>query len=335
MTSLTFNPLSNIAHGEIKDCVAYIAGALITIHGPDPHWSESAFELVEGLLALLLEDPKREASLPNFRSILTEPYGELAKIAMETEEMPEDSIARRKLARFADPDLGEKKELCSIISTAITQTAFLDDPDLSKFLTSTTPGFSLDCLTEEGDGATIYLILPFDKLKSHSRWLRLMLSLAIRTVFRSSNKRKDHVLFLLDEFGNIGPLPAISSALSMGAGRNILLWIFVQSLVQLKHDYQDEWELFIANSDHMQFFDIMAEFTADYVSKLLGPKTISFAHNQHYSRDLLQASEIRRLSNKYGILINCGEKPVLYEKITYYNDPLFAGLARKDPKYSE
>lgn len=354
-----FNPFSSINDNQIKDKIRYIAEALIIIKGSDPHWSESSLELTEGILALMIEDPGIEASLPSFRSILTKPYKEIEEIAIKAQFLPENSIAKRKLGRFANPDLSKNKELCSIISTAITQTAFLDDPELIKCLSSTTSKFSLDCLTEGKSGSTIYLVIPFDKLQSHGRWLRLMVSLAIRAVYRSANTLENPVLFVLDEFGNIGPLPAIANAFTMGAGRQILLWAFVQGLTQLQRDYPTEWEIFIGNSDHMTFFDIMDEFTADYVSKLLGTTTISInsglvfpepeknianihgpgfpsfrtAPTQYYSRDLLQASEIRRLPSEYGILIHRDEPPILYEKIKYFNDPLCVSLAREDPYY--
>lgn len=354
-----FNPFYELNNNEIKDYIHYIAEALIIIQGSDPHWSESSLELTEGLLAWMVEDPETEASLPNFRSILTKPIDEIALIATRAESLPEGSIAKRKLGRFADPELHKNKELCSIISTAITQTAFLDDPELNKCLSSTTPGFSLDCLVEEGAGSTIYLVLPFDKLRSHGRWFRLILSLAIRTVFRFPGNLENSVLFLLDEFGNIGPLPAVTTAFTMGAGRNILLWVFIQGLTQLKRDYPHDWEIFIGNCDHMTFFNIMDEFTADYLSKLIGTSTISITpvlgHStqglksvsisglgfsniitfeaKYYARDLLQPSEIRRLPEGYGILVHRDKPPILYEKIEYYNDPLCITLAREDPYY--
>ena len=187
-----------------------------------------------------------------------------------------------------------------------------------------------------------------------------MVSLAIRAVFRSPKKLKRSVLFLLDEFGNIGPLPAITTAFTMGAGRNILLWVFIQGLTQLKRDYPHDWETFIGNCDHMTFFNIMDEFTADYLSKLLGPATIRItppmgsstreyetvniyglgsakiktSSSQYLSRDLLYASEIRRLPANYGILVHRHDLPLLFEKIEYFSDPLFASLARKDPYYN-
>ena len=250
--------------------------------------------------------------------------------------------------------------MCSIISTTITQTAFLDDPELNACLSLTTNNFSFDCLTEDGCGATIYLVLPFDKLQSHGRWLRLMVSLAIRTVFRCAKKLKHSVMFVLDEFGTIGPLPAISNAFSLGAGRQILLWAFVQGLPQIQRDYPNEWEIFIANCDHVIFFNIMDQCSAKYFSDMLGNTTVSItnpndnngsSHNanvlsgpcfkemkiyptQYYSRSLLEPSEIRQLPENYGVIVNRNAFPILFEKIKYFKDHLFQSHARKDPYYA-
>lgn len=358
----SFNPLATLKPGNCKDTIRYIAESLIFSMGvSDSHWTESALELIEGILAWLIEDPTKEPSLPELRRVLTLPLDELSTFANEAQDPNQDSIAKRKLGRFSSPKLHENKELVSIISTAITQTAFLDDPELTQCLSSTTQDFSFECLTEEEPGATIYLILPFDKLQTHSRWLRLMISLAIRTVFRCTRQLENSVLFILDEFGNIGPLPAITSAFTMGAGRQILLWIFIQGLSQLKRDYPHEWEVFIGNADCLTFSNIMDEFTAEYVSKLMGPTTISMTspappkaplftgmkiscpsvedftgnpNTKYYSRSLLHPSEIRNFPEDLGILIHRGE-PIIYEKIKYFSDPLFADLARKDPYYQK
>jgi len=357
-----FNPFSVLKNEQNKDYIRYTAESLIILRGTDPHWAESALEFTEGMIAYMIEKGDEEPSLPYFRSIITQPYNLLAKMALETQQAdwPEDSIARRKLARFADADLASNKELCSIISTAITQTGFLDDQDLREHLSTTSPGFSLDCLTAEGAGSTIYLVLPFDKMETHGRWIRLIVSLALREVFRCTRQLDHKVLFLLDEFGNIGPLPAITSAFTMGAGRQILIWAFLQGLSQIKRDYPSDWEIFIGNCSHLQFFNIMDQFTAEYVSNLLGTTTVRIRHkvnakegpsgmiisgscfkeddedyDNFLSRELLQPAEIRRLPESYGILINRHEPPILYKKINYFDDPLFKAMAKEDPYYKE
>ncbi len=357
-----FNPFSVLKNEQNKDYIRYIAESLIILRGEESHWAESALEFTEGMIAYMVEKGDVEPSLPYFRSLITKPYVFIAKMACETQldPWPEDSIARRKLGRFADKHLGRNKELCSIISTAITQTGFLDDQELREHLSTTSPGFSLDCLTEEGAGSTIYLVLPFDKMQTHGRWLRLIVSLAIREVFRCTRQLDHKVLFLLDEFGNIGPLPAITSAFTMGAGRQIMIWAFLQGLSQIKRDYPSDWEIFIGNCSHLQFFNIMDQFTAEYISSLLGTTTVRISpkgggkerpdsqtisgscfdqvkdeYAQYLSRELLQPGEIRRLPKEYGILINRHEPPILYKKIKYYEEPPFKEFAREDPYYKK
>ncbi len=334
----TFDLFSNGDSKTIKKKIRQAAESMIirTKKASDDHWPDSGIDFTEGVLAWLYEDPSSELTLPNFRSIIAKPPLEIAKIAMRAQkELGEDSIAAKKLGKFAFTKIADNRELCSIISITHTQTAFLDDPEISTCLSSTTHGFSFDCLTEEGPGATIYLVLPFDKLDEHCRWLRTMASLAIDSVFLNTRKLDNPVLFILDEFGNIGPLPAISRAFSMGAARQMRLWAFVQDLSQIKRDYPEDWESIINNCEFLMFFNIMSEFTANYASKLLGIATVTIHNNSntHYhSKPLLYPDEIRYLPADQGIIIS-SEGPMKFKKITHYNDPLFTDLLRKDPHY--
>jgi len=84
------------------------------------------------------------------------------------------------------------------------------------------------------------------------------------------------VLFLLDEFGTIGKLAAISKAYGLAAGLGMVIWAFVQDLNQLKRHYPDEWETFVGNINAMICFGIMDQFTCEYVSKMLGTETVRY-----------------------------------------------------------
>ena len=75
---------------------------------------------------------------------------------------------------------------------------------------------------------------------------------------------------MLDEFGTIGKLNAVAQAYGLMAGLGMIIWAFAQDLNQLKRDYPDHWETFIGNSQAMTCFGVMDNFTADYISKLLG-----------------------------------------------------------------
>ena len=157
-----------------------------------------------GLIAYLAETYGQVATLAGLRLLITKGSAGISEIAQKAGAFGAESLANRKLARFVEIN----KENSSIISTVLTQTAFLDSGELAKSLSQS--DFSFDALV---DGrATIYLVLPVDKLMTYGRWLRLMLSIAIRTVARNTRPLGLPVLFMLDEFGTIGKLSAIAQA---------------------------------------------------------------------------------------------------------------------------
>lgn len=366
-----FNPLADLNPKDenYADDVIYIADALIINQGKEAHWDDSARELVAGLIAYfverkIVEKNAEKATLPAVRTLLTKPFNELADIAnkvkdpkwvTKVQQLGFESLATRKLSRFG----AENREIASIISCALTQTAFLDSATLAANLSESDFSFS-DLVNQK---ATIYLVLPIDKLQTYGRWLRLMVSLGIRTVARHTETLDNPVLFILDEFGTIGRLSAVAQAYGLMAGLQMCIWAFAQNLIQLKKDYPDEWETFISNSEYVSFFNVMDDFTADYVSKLLGtttaelisdttktirerkfdpsaiynpkpnPNFSDISSDKYFSTALQHPAEIRCFYQKGGILIG-REKPILFKKMEYQNDALFNTRARKDPYHT-
>lgn len=266
----TFNPLSILepSSDHYADDVAYIADALIINEGKDPHWDNSARELISGLIAYCVESFGDQASLPMVRLLLSKPLEEISGIAVDAQKFGAESVAARKLGRF----VVDSKEVGSIVSTALTQTAFLDSKKLAANMQQTS--FSFDDLVNPKSRATIYLVLPVDKLYTYGRWLRLMVSLAIRSVARSVEPFEGPVMFYLDEFGTIGRLSVVAQAFGLMAGLNMTMWAFVQDLTQLKRDYPDDWETFIANSQAITAFSVMDQTTTEYLSRMMGKRTV-------------------------------------------------------------
>lgn len=345
-TIARFNPVSILdpASEHYADDVGYLADALIINQGKEPHWDNSARELVGGLIAFVVENPdlRPVATLGLVRKMLAQAPDVLRKTAEEAQALGGDSVAARKLGRFVI----ESSEIASIVSTALTQTAFLDGNALNASMAAS--DFSFDDLVN--GKATIYLVLPVDKLQTHGRWLRLMVSIGIRTIARNVKPLPLPVLFLLDEFGTIGRLSAVAQAYGLMAGLQMVIWAFVQDLVQLKRDYPEDWETFISNSQSVTFFNVMDQFTAKYFSEMLGSKTVEViseatrkerAKNPNYSsmddkiygRDLLQASEIRTLLLHLNGVVLTRHDPVMFRKMTYHKEKVFALRARPDPHF--
>lgn len=342
-TIARFNPLSILdpASSHYADDLAYLSDALIINQGKDPHWDDSARELVAGLIAYAVEKYGEVASLPMVRVMLSKPSEEIAGIAKEAQTLGHESVAARKLGRFVN----DSREIASIVSTALTQTAFLDSAALGENLSAS--DFSFDDLVN--GRATIYLVLPVDKLQTYGRWLRLMVSIGIRTVARNAKPLGLPVLFLLDEFGTIGRLSAVVQAYGLMAGLQMCIWAFVQDLVQLRRDYSDDWETFIGNSEGVTFFNLMDPFSCEYFSKALGNETVeqisvataekrkenpaySAMADKLYSRPLLHADEIRTRRATLGVFMG-RHSPLQFEKLVYYKDPILLERARIDPHF--
>jgi type IV secretion system protein VirD4 len=210
-----FNPLSILdpESDEYVDDLAYLADSIIISQSSrDPHWDDSARELVAGLIAFVVESPqfRAEASLGLVRALLALPGPELRVAIQDAQRLGPGSIARTKLARF-DADTNE---ISSVMSTARTQTGFLDSEVLARNMEASDFSFEELCR----GNISVYLVLPPDKLETYARWLRLMVSIAIRAVARGGSQSPLPALFMLDEFGTIGKLNAVAQAYGLMAG---------------------------------------------------------------------------------------------------------------------
>ena len=351
-----FNPLSILdpESPHYAEDIAYLADAIIINQGKEPHWDDSARELVAGLIAFTVEQHAQDEnapppSLPLLRLLLTQPAEKISGLAETAQALGAESVAARKLGRFAT----YSREVGSIVSTALTQTAIFDSRTLEESLSHS--DFSFDDLVT--GRATIYLVLPVDKLQTYGRWLRLMVSIGIRTVARNVRPLDLPVLFMLDEFGTIGRLSAVAQAYGLMAGLQMCIWAFVQDLVQLRRDYPDDWETFIGNSEGVSFFNIMDQFTCEYLSRMLGTETVERISqataekrqggflkpsdpnymamaDQVYARALKQPEEIRATMRHIGTYVS-RSVPLRFAKIKYHEEPFFLVRSRPDPHFPD
>jgi type IV secretion system protein VirD4 len=258
-----------------------------------------------------------------------------------------DEFIKHKLGRFAAPGAWDNKEIQSIISTADTQTGFIGSAIAKNLETS---DFSFRELKRTP--TTVYLVLPARFLGTGGKWFRLLIASALNALLRE--ERGVPVLMVLDEFGQLGNLAAISNALCMSAGMGLQLWPILQNLTQLKDHYGAGWETFLAAADVQQFFAPHDNFTAEYLSKLCGMKTVVLHNtstgtsesasggnnstNSSYSetqRPLFEPYETKRLGHDESLIIGHGVNNVIRAKRGAYYDarryPEFVGRYDTDP----
>ena len=322
---------------------AALSEALIIYSGGDTHWTDGARSLVECLImwvCLTEENP----SLPQVRDFLCLPPADFQAIMKKISAHAFFPMAQNA-ARFAGEDFRDNP---GIISKAMIQTALLGEPLAARSLSS----HSFDWQELKTGKATVYLILPAQYIQSHARWLRLLL---VSAIYRLSTAEKGErsVLFVLDEFTQLGKLNAISSAFNLSAGYGIQLWLIFQSLPALEAVYGQDNESFLAGAGVTQIFRVNDAKTADYFSKRAGKytKKVSSWSQQEISRkqaargftgvnpsigevavDLLSPQNLYGFSASKGLLfVNGLEHPVNYDRVEYFRAAEYAGKFDPDP----
>lgn len=274
-----FNPLAHLSATQetlVAD-VSSLAEALILTKGRDPYFDDTARDIVKAIILYLVTDANQTATLPEMRRLLTqeeEPFTKMLS-AMTLSSFP---FVRQSAARF----LKETRDIQSAISSAITQTAFLDDPVLAHPAYGALTGNDFSMLDLKAKPTTIFVILPGRYMEAYARFFRLIVTTAIDQLTAQAGGYP--TLLLLDEFATLQNLPAVSKAFGFAAGYNLQCWGFLQDLPQLKAIYQDKWESFIANAGLLQFFTPSDLTTAEYLQRRGGMTT-----GENKSRSLSQS----------------------------------------------
>ncbi|HEX3861114.1 MAG TPA: type IV secretory system conjugative DNA transfer family protein [Stellaceae bacterium] len=281
-----FNPLAafDIGKPNIVADIAALSQALILTQGREPYFDDTARDLVTTLMLYLISTLGRKATLGHLRKMLTDIASrgkEGAQLLIAMSKSPYRFIAQ-PIGRFKD---SEARDISAAINTAITQTAFLDDPALTDPQTGTLSASDFDLMQLKERPTTVYLILPGQYMKAYSRFLRLLITSAIDHV---TAKPGGHpVLMILDEFARLENLPPVVNAFGFAAGFNLQLWPFLQDLPQIKTVYRDEAMSILANCGMIQFFTPVDLETAEYLQRRGGSLT-GESINRSYDGSLLK-----------------------------------------------
>jgi type IV secretion system protein VirD4 len=183
----SYNPLAEIDAGEegAIDDIAAVADGIVTPNERDPHWTDSARSLIEGAIGLVLTWPEGERHLVNVRRLIMLSHPAVVAKAAEKGCDREAALFQLMLACPAFDGLVAgigaafaamaDRERASVMSTARTQTKFLDSPKLGAVLRRS--DFTLREL--KTSGLTVYLSLPATRMGTHARWLRVIVNMAL------------------------------------------------------------------------------------------------------------------------------------------------------------
>lgn len=276
----SYNPFEDLAHSSPENLpadVAQLADALIIQSGKDTHWTDSAKNLLIGLI-LLDHLQTGRATIRKLRATLTDQRRLMtAWTEMSLLDAYDGRLRGIGLTFLAKAESGggdaDNRELQSILSTAQEQTRPLDD----IAHTADRSDFSFDELASQP--STVYLVLPALRIATHARWLRLVIyqllaSLERRPVPVNPAKGQWPLRLVLEEFASLGYMSALETAAGYIAGFGVQLWAVLQDLTQIQTHYPKSWETFLGNAGIINAFNIVDATTTRYLSGLLGNTTI-------------------------------------------------------------
>jgi type IV secretion system protein VirD4 len=345
-----FNPFDYIEpeslefRGQCKD----MANMLVTRTGreDDPHWNESAENVIAAFIAYICacEGDRDSRNLQGMRVFLASRDNfEAAKKMMQGI----DGYGG-VLRQFGNSlSWHEEREGASVMSNVQRHTSIFDDPPIAHntALTNWNP-------KELRSGRmTVYLICPSDRLVVWAAWQRMVIGNLIRIITRGVPNEKNPVLFLIDECSHIGHMQALEDAVTLQRGAGIRIWLFFQSLAQLKKCFGDNADIVLDNLGDQQFFAINSYATADELSKRIGDHTVAVrsgggntgaswpvgggmsnprSHSSGTSyntseigRRLLKPEEILCLHDEVVLIFHKNLPVIPAEKIRYYADKAF------------
>ncbi|MCF6283564.1 MAG: type IV secretory system conjugative DNA transfer family protein, partial [Candidatus Hydrogenedentes bacterium] len=355
-TCASFNPLSalDVDAPTIREDINIIADALVVpdSHAKDQHWDDGARLIIAGLIAHLVSSGQYTSpTLPMLRDLLTQMPEEQAELWADMSLNERAGGMAKDAATRVIRGIGTN-EILGILSNADKHTEWLASPAIQRGLGESTFSFS-DLKSEP---TTIYLILPPDLLRTHNRFLRLFVNLAINQMARGGRSTIP-VLMMLDEFLALGRMEEVHKAFGLMAGYNLTLWPFVQDLGTLKELYGGNINPFITNSRAVQVFGVSDPETTKFVSEWLGTNTsTSSLMNNQQSRvvPIRTPDEVAREINRedgWQYILQNGRSAFVLEKVAYYQrslrekqsnlllkwifSPRFAGKFDKDPDYAK
>jgi type IV secretion system protein VirD4 len=343
--SAAYNPLLEIRKGdnEVRDA-QNIADILVDPEGAlerRNHWEKTSHSLLVGAIlhVLYAEADKTLAGVANFLSdpsnrIETTLNAMLATPHLGERVHPVVASAARELLNKSE------NERSGVLSTTMSFLGLYRDPVVAKVTGRS--DWRIRDLVDGAQPISLYLVVPPSDIARTKPLMRLVLNQIGRRLTESldTDRRRQKLLLMLDEFAALGRLDFFESQLAFMAGYGIRSFLITQSLNQLERAYGPNHA--ILDNCHIRIaFSTNDERTAKRVSDALGTATEMRAmknyaghrlspwlghlmvSRQETSRPLLTPGEVMQLSPNEAIVMVSGVHPVRARKVRYYEDPQF------------
>jgi len=258
---------------------ALLGEALVTVNpdSKEPHWDESARALVTAIIMYVVLIARKHGQLPTMarvRELLASASEPPSKEHPEGKGIPKLARVMMRAGRPGLRNLAAQftewhGEIKSIRSNALRQTKGFDIPQIARSMEQN----DFDFADFKRTPTTVYLIIPPDEMSEHAKYLRLVLTSAIRASMRPREEGEPSILFMLDEIAALNHLRIVEEVWPQVRKYSIQFMAVWQDLLQLQDIYKKRWGSFLANTGAALFFRPNDMTTAEWLSKRLGETT--------------------------------------------------------------
>lgn len=289
----SFNPLAEFdpESPNFSDQIGVLAEALILPDGPNgKFFVDNARKLIKGLIAYVCAEPGETRTLPRVGDLLNAPeetdlegvisFGAVMRMMAKSRSR----IAREAALPFLADDL--PRSMRDVLSTARVQMDALLSSDGIRHVLSGSD-FRWNDLKERT--TTVYIVMPEAEAKTYSRFTRLLFASALKALMQLP-KAKAPVLLLMDECAtSLGDaqMEAIDTAMNLGRGYGVRLWLFFQNCAQMKATFGDKAASLESGAGVTQYFRVSDDMTFKKLQGRAGQTTLwrmQTSQNQGWSQ---------------------------------------------------
>lgn len=228
-------------------------------------FADDAVGIMTGIILFVrFKAPPHRRTLATVCQMATLKGQDLLKVARQMAEFPPSADAGRAIL-----EKDSQRGLRVLQDTLSSKLYEWKDRDIQRSVSGSDVNFE----SLKDQTATVYVEIPFNMMTTFSGWLRVVLKAALDAMLANPRVPEIPVLFVLDEFLNIGPFPEYRDAIRTHAGAGVRLWFFLQDIHSIEEHYPgNSWRPFL-NCAVKQFFGINDDDTARMIGGYLGHKT--------------------------------------------------------------
>ena len=229
----------------------------------------------------------------------------------------------------------------SITSTAKTKLQVFEIPSVVKNI-GKSDFRALDLVNSDKPVDLYFVIKPKD-IDLLAPLVRIMYIQLTNLLMESLSKKNFNIIFLMDELNAYGRMKPLVKGLGYYAGFGIKMVGIFQGLDQLNSTYDKQGKEVLNGCQIQVFGRPNDEAAPDYISKTLGKETIRVKSKNiglkgggnvsEQGKDLLSPSETRLLPDRKAVVITGYKKPLLLDKLYYYEYPELLKRTQHQPVF--